>query len=257
MTPSSLRILPAALAWLSIATAAGHSAADVSFSSGIRRVPLVELYTSEGCSSCPPADRWLSSLKGDPRLWRDFTPIAFHVDYWDYIGWKDRFARPEYGDRQRRHAAEGGARVVYTPGVFRNGQEWRGWRHSVSVAPGDTDAGSLLVRVSGKRVTARFEPPAGLTPTEPLRLHVALLGMNLETEVGAGENRGRTLTHDFVVLSMHNATLAHDGNDGVFETTLTLPETVPTATEHALVAWIAHRDSQRAIQSVGGYLPTG
>lgn len=74
-------------------------AAKCSAKSGAQTVPLLELYTSEGCSSCPPADKWLSGLKPDPKK---FIPLAFHVDYWNYIGWKDKFSKAEYSDRQRK-----------------------------------------------------------------------------------------------------------------------------------------------------------
>ena len=75
------------------------------FASGDRRVSLIELYTSEGCSSCPRADALLSSLKSRPDLWKSFIPLAFHVDYWDRLGWPDRFANTEWTLRQRRMAS--------------------------------------------------------------------------------------------------------------------------------------------------------
>src|SRR5688572_1610666 len=90
-----------------------------------QQVHLLELYTSEGCSSCPPADRWLSDLKDDPGLWKNFVPVAFHVDYWDHLGWKDKFARAAHTSRQRRYADEWGANTVYTPGLVLDGAEWR------------------------------------------------------------------------------------------------------------------------------------
>ena len=85
-------------------------------------VDLLALSTSEGCSSCPPADRWLSRFADSPRLWKRHVAIAFHVDYWDYIGWRDQFAKPESSDRQRSIARIGSARV-YNPAVFLNGRE--------------------------------------------------------------------------------------------------------------------------------------
>ena len=60
------------------------------FESGVTRTTLLELFTSEGCSSCPPAEKWLSQLKSNPDLWKKIVPIAFHVDYWDHLGWRDR-----------------------------------------------------------------------------------------------------------------------------------------------------------------------
>ncbi len=82
-------------------------AAPLQFTSPETRVTLLELYTSEGCSSCPPADRWLSGLRDDPRLWREVVPVAFHVDYWDAIGWPDRFASAAHSERQRTYARSG------------------------------------------------------------------------------------------------------------------------------------------------------
>ena len=88
-------------------------------------MPLLELYTTEGCSSCPPADKWMSGIKTDK-----VTPLAFHVDYWDYIGWKDKFSKAEYSDRQRKGAAFAGAGFVYTPQFVMNGRDFKGWDNS-------------------------------------------------------------------------------------------------------------------------------
>src|SRR6266567_7895599 len=97
------------------------------FESGEARTMLVELFTSEGCSSCPPADAWINQLKESPDLWKKIVPVVFHVDYWDNLGWRDRFAKPEFTSRQRRYAAAWGGDSVYTPGFVINGKEWRGW----------------------------------------------------------------------------------------------------------------------------------
>ena len=95
----------------------------IDFESGEHKVSLLELYTSEGCSSCPPADRWLSDLKNHHQLWKNVVPVAFHVDYWDYIGWQDRFADGRYSQRQRDFAREQSLTTVYTPGFILNGKE--------------------------------------------------------------------------------------------------------------------------------------
>jgi hypothetical protein len=88
--------------------------------SGDKITPVLELYTSEGCSSCPPADQWLSTLKGQP-----VVAQAFHVGYWDYIGWVDRFATPANTTRQREVASLNRLRSIYTPQRVPNGQDWR------------------------------------------------------------------------------------------------------------------------------------
>src|SRR5271155_1572909 len=103
-------------------TLAGRCLADdLVFDSTTRRVSLLELYTSEGCSSCPPAEEWLSKLKENPRLWKDYVPVAFHVDYWDGLGWPDRFASPAYTQRQRSYAQVWGGDTVYTPELVVDG----------------------------------------------------------------------------------------------------------------------------------------
>jgi len=241
------------LIMLLIAARSVAAAGEVSqeFISSDRRVALIELFTSEGCSSCPPADRWVSDLKTNPALWTKFAPVAFHVDYWDQIGWRDRFARADYSDRQRRYAAEGGARVVYTPGVFRNGKEWHGWRAGTApiLQPSST-VGELSIRVDGHQVAALFYPTK--MHGEELQLHLAVLGMNLETQVRAGENKGRLLRHDFVALGMTSVSLTRSG--AAYRVTTSLPEAGNETDSHALVAWVSETTSQAPIQSVGGFL---
>lgn len=245
---SKLALVGSLLAGYVLATSGNEL---VELSSGAQRVSMIELYTSEGCSSCPPADRWFSKLEESPDLWKTFVLIAFHVDYWDQIGWVDRFAKAEYSDRQRKYAAEGGARVVYTPGMFRNGKEWLGWRSGDLPGNGDERVGALNVKIKRLRVDARFD--ALDTHSEALLLHVARLGMNLETEVRAGENRGRTLHHDFVVLDIVSVSLEKD--DSGFTASLQLPDIEHNLGEQTMVAWISSVDKQTPIQAVGGYLP--
>lgn len=225
--------------------------APVRLASGQQKVSLVELYTSEGCSSCPPADRWLSNLQDAPGLWREFVPAAFHVDYWDYIGWRDRFARAAYSARQRRYAHEGGVRVVYTPGIFRDGREWRNWHRAGAPEPAKSAPGVLTVEIVGRRVSVAFR--ANVEQPEEFVAHVAVLGMGLESQVAAGENNGRTLRHDFVVLGVETKTLNEIRDLHVAE--LRLPEVSVEAPRRALVSWISTADRQAPIQAVGGFLP--
>jgi hypothetical protein len=204
---------------------------------------LVELFTSEGCSSCPPADRWLSSLKEDPGLFSKFVPVAFHVDYWDYIGWKDRFARPEYSERQREYVREGTVSQVYTPGYVVNGREWRQWlRGLLKWSDSEQQAGRLSARLIDHQLTANFEQKRSCT------LYVAYLGMGLQTRVKAGENRGRNLKHDFVVLEL----LIIDGSE---QWQVELPPVPDVGQQHtALAVWVSPDNSQQVLQALGGYL---
>ncbi len=153
----------------------------------------VELYTSEGCSSCPPADRWMSSLAAaDDRIL-----LAFHVDYWDDLGWPDRFADARFSQRQGRIAARARSATVYTPEVAVDGHEHRGWRNALP----DPAAGigpALVARIRiDKQVEVEMAPSSGYP--NGARAFLAITESQLYTQVKAGENRGARLRHDHVV----------------------------------------------------------
>lgn len=212
--------------------------------SGASKIDVVELYTSEGCSSCPPADKWLSSLKDDPALFSGFIPLAFHVDYWDYIGWEDPFAKPEFSERQRGYVRAGRVSQSYTPGIVINSQEWRDWfRGKRTWKDAKEKVGLLKAQLNDNgQLEANFDGKnAG-------QLHIALLGMGLTTEVKAGENRGKELSHDFVVLKM----ISVPGNK---HWSVALPE-IPDVDQEktAIAAWVTPEDSMGVIQATGGYI---
>lgn len=228
-----------------------HVANAEVFSSGNARVGLLELYTSEGCSSCPPADRFLSGLKDDAAVFRDFIPVALHVDYWNYLGWKDRFASEAHSQRQRSYAREGGVRTVYTPGFVYNGREWRHFfGGDTSELPRGGSAGELIVSTTDGQAEVRFSPAT--SGPKQLRVTLALLGFGLRTEVASGENRGRDLAHDFVVLAQREASLKNVGDH--YQQLLALPATTVQAERYALVAWVSGSSSQTPLQATGGYL---
>ena len=157
--------------------------------------PVVELYTSEGCNSCPPADRWLSRLKADPNV----VALAFHVDYWDRLGWKDRFASPAFTARQAEQQASNGARFSYTPQVVVDGRDRKDWPGIALPLAGPRPAApvELVLAREGERVTATVTA----TALSPKRLAAwwAVTEQGHVTAVKAGENSGATLQHDYVV----------------------------------------------------------
>jgi len=223
----------------------------VKLESGASRVHLLELFTSEGCSSCPPADKWVNDLKNDPRLWREVVPVAFHVDYWDYIGWSDRFALAEFGDRQRDYARRGYIKGVYTPGLVVGGEEWRSWFFSPRLKLGKgADVGPLRLTVRDGRASADFLPAT--TTSKPVELNIALLGFDLETAVRAGENRGRTLEHDFVVLGYKRVDMRRS-EKGLSAATK-LPEPRFKTVKTAIAAWVSAKGDPFPVQAVGGWL---
>lgn len=229
------------------------------FKSTTKPVVLLELYTSEGCSSCPPADRWLSGLTNNGDLWHTLFPISFHVDYWDYLGWDDPFANSAWSNRQRHHARLGNTNGVYTPGMLASGREWHGWRRHRPV-PKFQPEGTLALKVSTTtgQFTARYENDdtnkGALNPNSsdkpPVNLKVALLGFGLETHVNAGENRGRLLKHDFVVLDV----VEQNSQNGNWRAKLPSSPHAKNAKRLALVAWVSDPGKQRPIQITGGWL---
>ena len=216
------------------------------YSSGVSQVALLELYTSEGCSSCPPADRWLSKLKSVEGLWEKFVPIAFHVDYWNNLGWRDRFSKASFSERQRAHRQQGNISSVYTPGFIFNGSEWRGWFRKQALPSTANRVGDLTLSIDEGRISGRFEPQAA--GKEALELHVAILGMNRSTDVKRGENHGRLLRHEFIVLETikleQTERLSWEGK---------LPA-ISEGKEHAVAAWLTQKNDLSPIQAVGGYL---
>ncbi len=156
--------------------------------------PVIELYTSEGCSSCPPADRWVSTLKPVVASGRAVVQ-AFHVGYWDYIGWVDRFATPAYTTRQRQIASWNGLSTVYTPQVTRNGQDWRDYAGALGSS--EPAKASIVLQQ-----TAPDSFNASVTPGESVGAWSAYWTVtehSHSSKVKAGENAGELLQHDFVV----------------------------------------------------------
>lgn len=188
-----------------IATCAMYTLASSGFAmengcaaqSGPQIAPVIELYTSEGCSSCPPAETWLSGLKAGAAR-HGAVLEAFHVGYWDSIGWVDRFAAPAFTARQRQAAAWNGLHTIYTPQVLQGGRDWPQWGGADPFAPSGPARVGIALREAGRdRFEAEVTPAAGAPAAWSAYWTVTEDGYS--TQVGAGENAGRLLRHDFVV----------------------------------------------------------
>jgi hypothetical protein len=225
---------------LTLSCALAAQAGDRVFESGSQRTHLIELFTSEGCSSCPPAEAWLSKLKAEPRLWKDFIPLAFHVDYWDRLGWRDPFAAKEWTARQYQYSVDWKSESVYTPGFVLDGREWQ--ERIVPVSSSEK-VGVLKLLIANDKILSEFNPANG--GTKDVDLHVATLGFDLTTKVTAGENNGRNLRQDFVVLSLMNRKMS----DRKAEIAFNLD---PRA--GAIAAWVTTPNQLEPIQAVGGWL---
>ncbi len=249
-----MRTLLLAVLALSLSTAQGM---QCSAQSPRTTTALVELYTSEGCDSCPPADRWLSSLGSRGYAPDRVVPIALHVDYWDYIGWKDPYARQAFSARQRRMAQLARAAMVYTPQVLLQGRDFRSWGTvafeqavaKINAQPAKARI-SLLLDTRQKNAfeveaTAELEnavAPAGMA------LYLGAYENKLVSEVKAGENRGRTLPHDYVVLQWagpleFKGTKLHER-----QRLALLPKAVPA--HSGVVAFVQNRASGEVLQAL-------
>ena len=218
---------------------------------------LVELYTSEGCDSCPPADRWLSPLGGKGYAADREVPIALHVDYWDYIGWKDPYAKQAFSARQRKMASLARAAVVYTPQVLLQGRDFRSWGSGafeqevakINAQPAKARiALALDTRDKGAfDLEATVELLQGLSPGD-MALYVGAYENKLVSEVKAGENRGKTLPHDYVVLQWAGP-LEFKGSKLVERQRLPLlPKAV--AANSGVVAFVQNRATAEVLQAM-------
>src|SRR5437879_5803087 len=196
------RQIKAILAIALLSPTLSWAACDVT--SGPKTAALVELYTSEGCSSCPPADKQLSQFPSHEYGFGQVVPISLHVDYWDDLGWKEPFAQPKFSERQSWLVRTNGHKTVFTPHFFVSGTKVRDWRG---------DLGDALKRVlampAGANIHVRAESrgPGTLSveasataPRSPeqMALFVALTEHKITSSVSAGENRGVTFSHDHV-----------------------------------------------------------
>jgi hypothetical protein len=234
---------PVALLALALVTPA-RAAPLCSARSAATATPVVELYTSEGCNSCPPADRWLSNVKADA----DVVALAFHVDYWDRLGWKDRFASPAYTQRQAEQQRSSGARFSYTPQVIIDGADRQDWPRA-SITAGTRAVATVdaqLVR-DARRVTATVTPRAG-APTR-LAAYWAVTEQAHVSAVKAGENDGVTLHHDFVVRD-YRPLAAWSTTAGMATWQLELPVTDDPTHPRQINFVVVNADTGRPVQAV-------
>ena len=232
---------------LMVSTGHALAAPACSATSGRETLPLVELYTSEGCDSCPPADRWLSATF--PVDGAAASVLAFHVDYWDRLGWKDRFATPAYTARQYASMRASGATFVYTPQVLVQGRDVDSARRAGTVDSArkrparatiamETATGDVRVRASVTDKALR----------RSAELWVAYTDSGLVSDVKAGENRGVQLHHDHVVRALQGPLAFDEAGDA----SASVPIAAPTerGRKPALVAFVQDRTNGEVLQTL-------
>ncbi len=186
-------------------------AAECTVNNGAQRVAVFELFTSEGCSSCPPADKWISELPAKKLGADRVIALGFHVDYWNQLGWIDPFSQAIFSARQHQHSKRRGVSFVVTPQLLLNGQDYRR-----AVVFDDIDArvsainrtkpqADIRIKINSRGATLDSKVDvrvAGDADQRRAQVYLALYENNLVTAVKAGENRGHTLKHDFVVRKL-------------------------------------------------------
>jgi hypothetical protein len=234
------------------------NSAECTTTSGPQRVALLELFTSEGCSSCPPADQWLSRLATRKIVPTALLPLAFHVDYWNYLGWNDPFAQAKFSDRQRQFSRRRGASFVVTPQLLLDGQSYQrpllredieSKAQSINQSLPRADIRLSQVRAAD-RLDARVEVRGVAAAEAPhAQLFLALYENNLETAVKAGENRGALLKHDFVVRELTAPMAIAEGGRLTHETGFALAPHWKRR-DLRLAAFVQHQRSGEILQTV-------
>ena len=243
--------------FVSLVSTNTFAADSCSAKSGNETAAVLELYTSEGCNSCPPADKWVSSLAPNGFNANHIVPLAFHVDYWDYIGWSDRFAHAEFSSRHRGLARANGSGTVYTPQVFVSGKVLRPAYSNVklndTLKPINTAkprADIALALDASNPGTLNLGASASLTdPSGEAQAYLAVYENTLYSNVKAGENRGVKLEHDYVVRELIGP-LKFD-RQGKLETKRSV--TVPSdwkLKDLGIAAFVQRRDSGETLQAL-------
>lgn len=248
-----------ALAVVLLAVSSAAPAAQCSASSAERRVPLLELYTSEGCNSCPPTDRWFSALPEKGLTPRQVVALAFHVDYWNYLGWRDPFSKAEYSERQRSASIRNKARFVYTPQLLLDGRDYRraifldDIADRVNAIGREEPAAAIRLEqvVEGNNallVQGAIAVKDGTQPADA-RAYVALYENRLSNQIAAGENRGKRLEHDFVVRALSPLRPADPDGSLEFQHRFSLDEGWKRGNLH-LAAFVQNERSGKTLQAL-------
>ena len=217
----AMKLLAAALmvlgAFLFLRSATANSAARLSAGPAARRVVVAELFTSEGCSSCPPADALLGDLRQDlAQQGIEVIPLGFHVDYWNSLGWKDRFSSAEFSRRQEQYAQSLRVDGPYTPEMVVDGAvEFVGndaghAQQTIREAASQPEVATVKVSTAvADQLTVQAKAPVSAKDAQVV---MAITEDNLTTQVGSGENGGRTLHHAAVVRELRNLGRLHEGS---------------------------------------------
>jgi hypothetical protein len=234
-------------------------AAQCTAVSAPQRVALLELYTSEGCNSCPPTDRWVSGLPSRGLAPSRVVALAFHVDYWNYLGWRDPFAKAQYSERQTTASARRGARVVYTPQLLLNGRDYRrdsffdGFGERLAAISREPAQAKINIQLhAGDNHALRVSGSVLVPKADALRraqTFLAIYENDLASQVTAGENKGKRLRHDFVVRELAGPFPVSSAAEGYFNQLFRLDPAWKTGDLH-VAAFVQDEQTGDVLQSL-------
>lgn len=226
----------------------------IELKSGDTKKELIELYTSESCSSCPPAERWINQLKDQEGLWKTYIPTEFHVDYWNHLHWVDKYSKKSFSQRQRNYHRKLQA-GVYTPQVIQSGENQRQWyRKNLSDKVKKQTAEGLItssVNLDTGKVEIEFELKN--KNSNELSCHIALMAGEIKTKVKRGENSGRNLSHEFVVIEFSEDHLVKNKSKHQCRLDIDLVE-YNKHKSRSVAVWVSETNSGRVIQSAGAWV---
>lgn len=244
------------LAWgmaMTLATMPAAHAARCERVSPAHTVALVELYTSQGCNSCPPADRWLGTLAGSRLVDERVVPLGLHVSYWDYLGWKDPYAKAQFTERQRALSRASGVSHIYTPQVAVQGRDLRGWGGAAFVKrmkEVNRTSARADIRLSMEVAAAELKLAAQAKAPSGALLFAALAQDRLVNRVSAGENRGETLRHSAVAREWFGPVAVDAQGMARWSATVAAPAGARVA-DLRLVAFVQDARSGEILQAIG------
>ncbi|MCP4969579.1 MAG: DUF1223 domain-containing protein [Arcobacter sp.] len=224
---------------------------EFKFNSGENKINVIELYTSEGCSSCPVAEKWISNLKYNNNVFKEFIPMSFHVTYWDFLGWKDSFADIMYDTRQRYYAIKiWKNKSIYTPQFVVDAKEYRKWFTNQDIPKFTKEyGGNLVFTINNSNLKVDYFNKN--IKNKKVYLNIALLGFDYKINIKSGENKRRVLEHDFVVLDHIQKFAEIKNNRLIYNMNYIMNK--DKKRKYALVAWINSYDT-KILQASGGYI---
>jgi len=222
------------------------SAFSLELNSGKAKISLVELYTSESCSSCPPAEKFISKFRESDLLWKKVVPISFHVAYWNHLSWKDKFSKKKYSARQRAGSKKIGSNV-YTPQILLNGADIKN-SNILKKIKEDEVVGNLYVKLNKELTLAKMELNSSeIKENRKYTCFAALLKNGELRAITSGENSGKTLKEDFIVTRDFDTKAKLTKN----KASCTLNISVKNLPKYSLAFWVADSATNEVIQAVG------